>query len=94
MSIETECAVEFWRLQAAELGLPFSVYRPAGKPICVITWQGEDSTLPSIMLNSHMDVVAVDEVSELKYFYLEKQHRYQSTPHRTQKDDSAETINK
>ncbi|XP_059046441.1 uncharacterized protein LOC131842026 [Achroia grisella] len=54
-------AVEFWRRQANELGLPFTVYRPAAKPICVITWEGTDTTLPSIMLNSHMDVVTVYE---------------------------------
>ncbi|KAM3964102.1 aminoacylase-1 isoform 2-T2 [Aphomia sociella] len=52
-------AVEFWRRQANELGLPFNVYRPAGQPICVITWEGANPTLPSIMLNSHMDVVTV-----------------------------------
>ncbi|XP_063822628.1 aminoacylase-1-like isoform X1 [Ostrinia nubilalis] len=51
-------AVEFWRRQAADSGLDFAVYSPAGKPICVLTRVGADPTLPSIMLNSHMDVVA------------------------------------
>ncbi|XP_052756187.1 aminoacylase-1-like [Galleria mellonella] len=54
-------AVEFWRRQANELGLPFAVHRPTGKPVCVITWEGSNTTLPSIMLNSHMDVVTVYE---------------------------------
>lgn len=29
------------------------------KPICIITWTGTEPTLPSIVLNSHMDVVPV-----------------------------------
>ncbi|CAK1600938.1 unnamed protein product [Parnassius mnemosyne] len=56
-----ECAVNFWKRQAADLGLPFMVYRPSGKPICVITWTGANPKLPSIILNSHIDVVPVDE---------------------------------
>ncbi|KAJ2950068.1 hypothetical protein O0L34_g11407 [Tuta absoluta] len=59
-------AVAFWREQAAELNLPFAVHRPAGKPVCVITWPGSDSGKPSIMLNSHMDVVPA-EADEWKY---------------------------
>ncbi|KAJ8730729.1 hypothetical protein PYW08_002142 [Mythimna loreyi] len=54
-------AVEFWIRQAKVLGLPYAVYAPAGKPIFVITVEGSDPSLPSIMLNSHMDVVKVDE---------------------------------
>merc|ERR1712117_99910 len=30
-----------------------------GKPILVITWQGSDPSLPSLRLNSHIDVVPV-----------------------------------
>lgn len=30
-----------------------------GKPIVVMTWEGEDKSLPSILLNSHTDVVPV-----------------------------------
>jgi aminoacylase len=33
------------------------------KPIVVLTWMGQDPSLPSILLNSHMDVVPVFEVS-------------------------------
>lgn len=51
--------------QAQELGLPIEIHAPydATKPIAVITWQGTDPTLPSILLNSHMDVVPVVEKS-------------------------------
>ncbi|KAJ8730728.1 hypothetical protein PYW08_002141 [Mythimna loreyi] len=59
-------AVDFWVRQANELGLPYAVYAPAGKPIFVITVEGSDPSLPSIMLNSHMDVVKADE-SEWTY---------------------------
>lgn len=32
------------------------------KPVCVITWRGSEPDLPTILLNSHMDVVpAYDE---------------------------------
>ncbi|XP_013175427.1 PREDICTED: aminoacylase-1B-like [Papilio xuthus] len=56
-----ERAVNFWKNQADSLGLPFAVYRPSGKPICVITLRGRKSKLPSIILNSHMDVVPAAE---------------------------------
>jgi len=29
------------------------------KPVFVMTWEGKDPTLPSILLNSHIDVVPV-----------------------------------
>jgi aminoacylase len=46
-----------------ELDLPIKIYElAAGKPIVIITWLGEEPDLPSIMLNSHMDVVPVYEV--------------------------------
>uniref|UniRef100_A0A1B0ANA4 Peptidase M20 dimerisation domain-containing protein n=1 Tax=Glossina palpalis gambiensis TaxID=67801 RepID=A0A1B0ANA4_9MUSC len=47
--------------QANKLGLPFKVYHPAQetKPIVIITWKGTQPELPSIMLNSHTDVVPV-----------------------------------
>ena len=33
----------------------------SGKPVLVVTWRGSDETLPSILLNSHYDVVpAID----------------------------------
>ncbi|XP_034827072.2 aminoacylase-1-like [Maniola hyperantus] len=53
-------AANFWKRQAAELGLPFAERRPAGLPICVITIKGAKPELPSIMLNSHADVVPTE----------------------------------
>lgn len=49
--------------QALDLQLPFTVHYPADEnnPVVVITWQGSHPELPSIMLNSHMDVVPVYE---------------------------------
>ncbi|KAJ2224356.1 adenylate cyclase [Coemansia sp. RSA 485] len=55
----TACT-EFLRKQAQEIGLGFSVTEcVAGKPIVVLTLQGQDPGLPSILLNSHTDVVPV-----------------------------------
>ncbi|XP_017492783.1 PREDICTED: aminoacylase-1-like [Rhagoletis zephyria] len=56
----TPC-VEFLKKQAIDLGLPIEVYHPAGptKPVVVITWVGQRPELPTIVLNSHMDVVPV-----------------------------------
>ncbi|KAG6459222.1 hypothetical protein O3G_MSEX011263 [Manduca sexta] len=55
-------AVDFWTRQAKELNLPIAVYnQPQGMPVVVITVEGLDPSLPTIMLNSHMDVVEADE---------------------------------
>lgn len=55
----------FLKKQAESLKLPFFVCYPAKErptnPVVVITWKGLEPNLPSIMLNSHMDVVPVDE---------------------------------
>ncbi|XP_061395601.1 aminoacylase-1-like [Musca vetustissima] len=61
--IDYEPCIEFLRKQAKDLGLPINVYYPGGKtkPVAVITWQGTQPELPSIVLNSHMDVVPVFE---------------------------------
>ncbi|CAH1646602.1 unnamed protein product [Spodoptera littoralis] len=61
-----QAGLDFWIHQANDVGLPYAVYSPAGKPIFVATLEGSDPSLPSIMLNSHMDVVTV-EASEWKY---------------------------
>ncbi|PSN50997.1 hypothetical protein C0J52_08597 [Blattella germanica] len=54
-----EC-VNFFRRQAEGLDLPIKVIElTPHKPIVVITWEGEEPTLQSIMLNTHMDVVPV-----------------------------------
>ncbi|KAM8716719.1 hypothetical protein ACLKA7_003570 [Drosophila subpalustris] len=56
-----EPAVDFLKRQAEELELPVSVFYPfdEANPVLIITWMGEDPSLPSILLNSHMDVVPV-----------------------------------
>ncbi|XP_011494772.1 PREDICTED: aminoacylase-1-like [Ceratosolen solmsi marchali] len=55
---------KFLKKCANSLELPITVYYMSGgstckNPIIVITWIGTDSSLPSICLNSHMDVVPV-----------------------------------
>ncbi|XP_055856130.1 aminoacylase-1-like [Episyrphus balteatus] len=57
----TEPCVAFIIKQAESLVLPYKISRPGGEdqPIVIITWLGIDPELPSIMLNSHMDVVSV-----------------------------------
>ncbi|EDW42720.1 aminoacylase-1 [Drosophila sechellia] len=53
--------VEFLRRQANLMDLPMKVYYPANEknPVVVLTWKGLNPELPSILLNSHMDVVPV-----------------------------------
>lgn len=48
--------------QAKSLDLTFDVYRlfDVNAPIVVMSWFGENPSLPAIMLNSHMDVAAVN----------------------------------
>ncbi|KAL4715354.1 hypothetical protein ACJJTC_015125 [Scirpophaga incertulas] len=58
-----ECVL-FLERKAKELGISFKVYQVVEKkPIVVLTWLGEELMLPSILLNSHMDVVPVFEDS-------------------------------
>jgi len=60
----TDDCVVFLKKQAVSLGLPLKVYSIVpGKPIVVLTWEGSEPNLPSVMLNSHMDVVPVFPVS-------------------------------
>ncbi|KAH8318165.1 hypothetical protein KR074_011686 [Drosophila pseudoananassae] len=53
--------LEFLARQAETLELPLKVYYPAieQNPVVVLTWEGLEPELPSILLNSHMDVVPV-----------------------------------
>lgn len=55
--------VTFLKKQAATLDVPVSVCYPGNEkcPVIIMTWKGKNPNLPSIMLNSHMDVVPVDE---------------------------------
>lgn len=57
----TAPCVEFLRRQANLMDLPMKVYYPANEqnPVVVLTWKGLNPELPSILLNSHMDVVPV-----------------------------------
>lgn len=58
--VDYDEAVEFLKQQALTLGLPVDVLNVApNKPIVIITWKGSEPSLPSILLNSHMDVVPV-----------------------------------
>ncbi|KAH8382466.1 hypothetical protein KR009_003685 [Drosophila setifemur] len=53
--------LEFLQRQAEQLELPMKVFYPANEqnPVVVLTWEGLQPDLPSILLNSHMDVVPV-----------------------------------
>ena len=46
-----------------EIGLKFQVEYPASieKPVIILSWIGSEPEAPSILLNSHMDVVPVFE---------------------------------
>ncbi|KAJ2156519.1 adenylate cyclase [Coemansia sp. RSA 552] len=52
----------FLERQALELGLEFQATEYVrGKPVVVLSWPGTEPELPSIILNSHTDVVPVFE---------------------------------
>uniref|UniRef100_A0A6B2L5A2 N-acyl-aliphatic-L-amino acid amidohydrolase n=1 Tax=Arcella intermedia TaxID=1963864 RepID=A0A6B2L5A2_9EUKA len=55
-------AVQFLRTYGKEVGLTQSqVFFPMDKqPILILTWKGQDPSLPSILLNGHYDVVPAD----------------------------------
>ncbi|KAJ6638574.1 Aminoacylase-1 [Pseudolycoriella hygida] len=60
--IDYEPCIEFLKKQAKSLELPYNIYTPSGdpkKPIFIMTWIGTEPSLPSVVLNSHMDVVPV-----------------------------------
>ncbi|XP_033327279.2 aminoacylase-1 [Megalopta genalis] len=59
-NINYDDCIKFLQKQAKTLDLPIKEYIVhANKPIVVITWIGTDPSKPSILLNSHMDVVPV-----------------------------------
>ncbi|XP_073973329.1 aminoacylase-1-like isoform X2 [Rhodnius prolixus] len=59
-NVDYDGCVQFLKRQAKSLGLPVRVFLPVpNKPVVVITWQGTEPKLPSVLLNSHMDVVPV-----------------------------------
>ncbi|CAH0626770.1 unnamed protein product [Chrysodeixis includens] len=56
-----EC-VKFLKAEAESLGLKVAEHEfVPNKPLLVFTWEGQQPDMPSILLNSHMDVVPVDE---------------------------------
>ncbi|GBG75382.1 hypothetical protein CBR_g20012 [Chara braunii] len=56
-----EEAAAFLFAQAEEIGLKAQrIDLVPGKPVILMTWQGKDTQLPSILLNSHVDVVPVE----------------------------------
>ncbi|XP_022209364.2 aminoacylase-1-like [Drosophila obscura] len=59
--VDYTVCVEFLKRQASSLNLPVDVVHPAlpSKPAVIIKWEGSQPELPSIVLNSHMDVVPV-----------------------------------
>ncbi|XP_032514864.2 aminoacylase-1-like [Danaus plexippus] len=63
-NVNYDGCVNFLKRQSTEIGLSFKVYELVPtKPIVILTWLGSDPSLPSILLNSHMDVVPVFEES-------------------------------
>lgn len=62
-TVDYEPCVDWLRDQAAAIGLPVRLEHPAHahKPVVILTWSGSEPQLPSILLNSHMDVVPVFE---------------------------------
>ena len=54
-------AVDFILALAKELDLDSEVIEfVAGKPLILLKWKGRDASLPSVLLNSHTDVVPVE----------------------------------
>lgn len=56
----TEQCVYFLEDLAAKLTFPVAIHHPVDdkNPVVVISWEGLNPELPSIVLNSHMDVVS------------------------------------
>ncbi|XP_068897319.1 aminoacylase-1-like [Tenebrio molitor] len=60
--VNYDACVKFLENQAKGLDLPIKIYHVVPKkPIVILTWVGTEPTLPTILLNSHMDVVPVFE---------------------------------
>lgn len=53
--------VDFLLAQAKEIGLESKTLEYVkGKPMTLLTWKGTDPSLPTILLNSHVDVVPAE----------------------------------
>ncbi|KAK7385211.1 hypothetical protein VNO78_30924 [Psophocarpus tetragonolobus] len=56
-----DSAVSFLKAQAHSLGLQAqTLYFAPNKPLLLLTWPGSDPSLPSILLNSHLDSVPAE----------------------------------
>lgn len=59
---EYGAAAAFLLAQAAEIGLEAQRLEfVKGKPVVLVSWVGFDASLPSVLLNSHMDVVPAEK---------------------------------
>jgi len=60
-----EDSISWIKEQASSIGLEYNAveFPPPGEFAIWLTWRGRDPSLPSILLNSHIDVVPVDEVN-------------------------------
>ena len=55
-------STDFLLAQAKEVGLEAQVFEYVKeKPVVVLTWKGKDPSLPTILLNSHVDVVPAEK---------------------------------
>lgn len=53
---------DFLLAQAKEIGLESQLLEYVeGKPVTLLTWKGTNPSLPSILLNSHVDVVPAEK---------------------------------
>ncbi|KAG5898148.1 hypothetical protein JTB14_034004 [Gonioctena quinquepunctata] len=60
--VDYDACIKFLEKQAKSLSLPVKVVHITPvKPIVILTWLGKEPSLPTILLNSHMDVVPVFE---------------------------------
>ncbi|KAK4878745.1 hypothetical protein RN001_011251 [Aquatica leii] len=61
-NVNYDDCVSFLRDYSKDLEISFNVYEcQVKKPMVVLSWLGKEPNLPSVMLNSHMDVVPVIE---------------------------------
>lgn len=55
-------STDFLLAQAKEVGLEAQIFEYVKeKPVVVLTWKGKDPSLPTILLNSHVDVVPAEK---------------------------------
>ncbi|KAL4716360.1 hypothetical protein ACJJTC_006722 [Scirpophaga incertulas] len=65
---DLEPVVQFWQRLADEAQVSLSKYEfKEGMPVLVLKWPGRNSSLNSIMFNSHMDVVPAKETDGWTY---------------------------